>query len=631
LSQTHSAEKATDDRGLKMKNSVMIQLKNLRDLLFGLHLNLFQNPSLATSFCNSLVAGVEHKGNGYLKLHRGLFVQGLKVLTLGDPEFVGFQLTKNGYPRYYDEIFSELYSIGASVESSRLPVNWKDYIDPCSGAISGNMPTYLPSLNQKTISRLKTILTLLNWPKFVKLDLSEIKKSEILHDFKVKMTSWKEGDSEYNSGLVADGLVRFLPNMCAYKGYEQDLEGTRVPFTKLMLSARTYKGRPDTVGKLPECVAYMSHGMVNPIYIDKTPLGKATVLSEKAGKNRIIVGYNGLVNAHGVGAYLRRILDNNPNDCSKDQTIGHNHLKSFSAKGYTIASMDLSEFTDGLTSTVLYPFLDSLGIHDFMGVINAPIEVGGEIIKPVRPMMGLKGTFELASIIHHCVTKSSNMSNYYICGDDLVAVGGNLDSYVRTWSNLGIQVNQTKSIVAEGLGTFCGKTYFWGVDISPVRIPLSTITDCEDELELYTVCGSTVSNASGLTPGARKVIGSKVVRLMASKRNLKGRKIHKSLPFKLGGLGLDRDKPLLSVLSNDALSICSVPVEKPLPDAHITRRWFPLVDDEEVRLFYFLPLLLVSGFYTRSKKRTTVLRKRSYRSLLSVLEYFYSIGEFAPA
>jgi hypothetical protein len=443
----------------------------------------------------------------------------------------------------------------------------------------------------------------------VTIEMSDHEKAEKLEAFKTLITSFKPGDKEYYSGLLANRLAdEHLLSVIGLQdeiSYETSLGGDGMlarQVVRTKLSERTYKGRSDRVGTIPRCVAYMNDIMVNPLYIDDSPLGKTTVLSEKGGKTRFIVGYTGLVNATGVYEYFRRILDGIPGDSSSDQTKGHERARRLSEYSLnSIISADLSSFTDGLTTSVLYPFLDRLGLHDFIGVINAPIYVGDSVVKPVRPLMGLRGTFEIASIIHHVVARECNIKDYSLCGDDMVFEKGSYESYVRVWNSLGIEVNPSKTIVAKGMATFCGKVYLFGIDISPVTIPFNSISKINDRHELLTTCSQVIENSKAVIKPVFHKIVSIVLRLL--NRKFKNQPLPKHLPRKLGGLGLPGGPGLLKVLAKPWVhSFIILPDLEEPPDAYVTRRYLPLVDPDEIRLFPWLSNLLCDGYYTNKKK-----------------------------
>lgn len=622
----HAPRKVTPKSNLKLKHSFKTQLVPLRDFLYGIHIRLFSNAPLAQSFCDYVIDGALNQGNGFLKKNRNLGIQALKMLGGEEPDFSGFTLTKNGYPKHYDEIFRSINSIATTVIT-----------DFRNRKIYSGCRVYSP--DQVHVQRVKALLTLLNWPKMLKLQHSKEQLTELLDSFKRKVTSFKPGDSEYISGLVAERLSKLIPNLPYVVGKEpvfgfnlSDDEKRQVRRNTIDLSMRTYKGRNDKIGTIPRCVAYLQDMAVNPLFIDDSPLGKVTVLSEKAGKTRFITGYTGLVNSTGIYEYLREQLGRLSQDVSSDQSRGHTFVRELTVNTHNsvITSADLSEFTDGLTSSVLYPFLDALGLHDFMAVVNGPIVVGSEVVNPVRPMMGLRGTFEIASLIHHTVCKFANIKDYVLCGDDITFSSGDFEVYVKTWKQLGVEINLTKTVRGENIATFCGKTYWFGQDVSPIQIPYFTLSDLSKADTASATVGDIVSHFVGFSKDISVFLRAHVVKTVGRLKPFRKRSLPKYLPRKLGGFGFPGGPGLISVLERKFFnSISSLPPEKELPDAYVTRRYIPIVSASEVRLFDFTSNLLVRGHYSSKKKLKASTHNLVLKELVDLLEFFYGLGRFS--
>jgi len=605
---------------LRMRHSFRDQVGPLRNFLFELHLSYFKKEALAKSFSDYIANGVVTQGTGFLKKHRQLFIQGLKVLSGDDvPDFTDFTVTSTGYPRHYAEIFQELNKFSEACKTlvNELPC----YLTEQRRApVTGKLAVYV----RENAPRAQFLLTLLNWPKFIRLEHSKEAKIALLNEFADKVSSFRPGDLEYKSALVSERLVSRVRKNLSF-----------LPEILLRFDKRTYKGLKEKPGSIPDRVSYMLSHFTTPIWVDSRPLGRCTVLSEPAGKSRIIVGYNGMVNATNVFDHIRGILSTFKEDCSVNQSLGHDVLQRLTADlKAKVFSCDLSNFTDDITSSVLYPFLDTIGLHDFMAVINGPILVGNRVVRPVRSLMGLRGTFELCSIIHHALVRDSGGLTYALCGDDLVlkVEDDEVERYLKTSSDIGLTVNRSKSVLSSSVGLFCGKAFWYGEDISPRRFPFHSLSDSSDIYEYATVAGSITRNSSVLPKPQRRIFRKYLVIYTKLKKFWMRTPIPKFLPVKLGGFGFGGGPGLLDVLLRPSIRrFVNVPKVREPPDAITTRRYIPFVSPVEKPLFWFTPNLLVEGWYKRAKTTRNVALGRTLKDLTEILEYFYSIGDFVTA
>jgi hypothetical protein len=590
--------------------------------LYGLHLDLFKNVSAAQSFADYLVYGVLHQGNGFLKLHRSLLIQGVRLLGLEEPSFSdSFDFRGKKYPYPYNLIFQELETLGkGAIIPGLVPDSVKRMAVP--GVVVNHSHT------SKTRGRVQSLLTLLNWPKYIKLGISVDKKTEILQDFKNKINDILDPTvSSRSVSVLSEQLCHSLfslPRLSALE-YEDRLQ--------LDPSYRTYKGRRDIPGKLPSVLIEMVGG--NRFYSDEGVQGTATVLSEAGGKSRIILGYNGLLNSTDFYLRVRRVLDLLPEDCSRNQSRGHKYVRQHTRRDQWYItdapvhiSADLDAFTDNLSMLAVMPYLKRLNATDFQTIASSPVEVDGEEVYPVKFLMGLKGTFEVASVVHHGIARHIT-SEYVMCGDDLFMVGSSNQQtwaeYQRLCSEVGLKVNNLKTVCSPIVGVFCGEVYWDGEEVSPLRIPMYTLREnLHDRRSLSRAAGSIISRSYSLPTSFRKVFQGFVVRMLSSRKCFHGTLIPKELPEKLGGLGLRYSRGLLSVLSRPAMRSFVLFSECREAKELITRRYVPFVGKAEVPRFPWCINLLVSGGYTRPRKSRLVEPNWTLKEIVPCLEYFYS-------
>jgi hypothetical protein len=325
------------------------------------------------------------------------------------------------------------------------------------------------------------------------------------------------------------------------------------------------------------------------IGIKPPPYGKVKVLTEAAGKLRIIVPYNSpFVHSTGLYARARCVLNTLQGDCSVDQTRGHRLIEQFTRENgnnldlaENIVSADLESFSDN-TSTESYSFgLDGLnlkGLDDYL--FNLPVTLpSGKVIVPSKLLMGCKGTFELSSVLHHLAVKVAEIYRYALCGDDLV-FRGDLLPYTEAIKPFGWSLNHSKTVVSKTAAVFCGEMYWFGMRVSP-RIPKVHSIFVNSRLRKASVIFSVVRDAiaSLNTIYSRRVTsrisGPLIRQLRLSWRGI----IIPTLPVKLRGLGMKSGRPgkgLCSLLKSKAsqrVALMSIGIERELLDQN---RWFGL-------------------------------------------------------
>jgi hypothetical protein len=255
--------------------------------------------------------------------------------------------------------------------------------------------------------------------------------------------------------------------------------------------------------------------------------------------------------------------------------------------------------------------------------------------------MGLRGTFELASLVHHGIAFMCGLLNRVLCGDDLFYVSSDkhvLQRYEALCSYAGLKLNRKKTVISDDTGIFCGKVYFRGLDVSPVVPPLYSFSSNVDDF--ISSAGNFIDSAKRLGPGFSRAASKLVLRFGGS---FAGVFIPYYLPFKLGGVGIDRAKGLLLVLKTKAYRLaCRVPSDvDPLPirtvrypsppvreKAHepmakVTSSNFPEVYGWNS--FSFHNLLDFGATQRFRKTRTVAKRSVTLKALHEILCYFYGI------
>jgi hypothetical protein len=657
---------------LKLAHSFRTQVQPLRQCLFQLHEALFHEPTAAQSFADYLSEGVINQGSGFLKLHKDLYIQALRVLLQQEPVFSPQHKMKGKeYPYPYNLIFRRLKSIGDRVVGRKVTTQikkTKEYTSDYKIRVveqASSVESFDPSEDELTryLPEIRSLLTLVSWPKFVKLELTKEKRDEILSDFCDVITSRLDPKTSYTACLIGESVADWLRSIKVETG-DRDITGrrltahliSRLPTFGVDLSNRTYKGRKDRVGQIPSRLAYVLKDTlnVNPIYIDTSPVARVSVLPEPGGKTRVITGYNGLINATNAYDIASRVRECIPQDASLDQSSGHRWLAEntkISKITYDryLVSADLSAFTDNLHFELFLPTLDVLGMHDFGAIAQSPIYVGDKVVSPLRLLMGLKGTFEVASVVHHGLVQTSGISDYVLCGDDLLFADEQLSSYRRYQDKVkgsGLKLNESKTIVSRFGGIFCGEAYFLGHRITPARLPFFTLLAPELSDTQVLRCGGTIIQnvrSAKLTKPFTKILIGSVIALVGRQKRFRRRPLPIELPAKLGGLGgkCAVKGGLLAIISRlKNRMFAMVPRPREEPDCYQTRRYVPYAWGDEplvIRWTYknevhtfSAPNLLVKGGYKRGGRRPSVSEPLlQLKDLLSILEYYYSIGEFA--
>jgi hypothetical protein len=297
--------------------------------------------------------------------------------------------------------------------------------------------------SKEDVLRAQRVLCVLSFAKMIKLNsVNQIKTS--LSDFERRVSP--NGTSldkpsmldNYNSNLeqsvtnIASNLGILSPQMKALMelaGYPTEPEMTdETPLSKFyseeapslaeMLNIKLNLGtlpkyldldsistKPCALKDEPRFPHWFDRGGVADFGYKDPPYGRVHVLTESAGKLRLICPYNTPF-VHSIGLYrrCREVLRNVRGDYSENQAAGHRFVQKEIAKGGSMCvSADLSNFSDDIDPDLAAFGLRQLGMSGFERYLfNLPVSLpNGRYIIPNKHLMGLKGCFELSSVCHH--------------------------------------------------------------------------------------------------------------------------------------------------------------------------------------------------------------------------------------
>jgi hypothetical protein len=457
---------------------------------------------------------------------------------------------------------------------------------------------------KRDANRAQRVLVVLSFAKMIKMStVNQIKKS--LTDFENRVTDEEsetldavtkdEESDNKDPSAPKDKNFSFAdePSLREILGYDVNLRSlpNYVDFDSISTKPSALKDKialPEwfagqfmrIAGTFDSTVISVPQGLKPP------PYGKVHVITEAAGKLRLIVPYNTpFVHSTGLFARSRAILNCIPQDCSVDQTKGHKLIKELTsappgAHSGSIISADLDCFSDNTSSAGICFGLSEmglLGLDDYL--FNLPVNLpSGKEIVPKKLLMGLKGCFELSSVLHNYAVRRAGIKSYALCGDDLVFTGS-LEPYEEAIKLFGWTINRNKTVVSKTAAVFCGEMYWFGYRISP-RVPKVHSCFKDGKLRRASVLFSTLRMTieSLNTIYSRKVVGRIIgpIRLLL-RRKWRGVVIP-SLPSKLRGLGMKPARPssLLGLMKSKAvLRVClmSIGVE----NLQVSKnRWFGL-------------------------------------------------------
>jgi len=456
---------------------------------------------------------------------------------------------------------------------------------------------------KRDANRAQRVLVVLSFAKMIKISsVNQIKKS--LSDFENRVTDEEsktpddvaKGEDSDNKDPSSSKELTFFddaPSLKEILGYDVNLRSlpSYVDFNSISTKPSALK---DKIA-LPEWFAgqFMRIGgtfqdtvITVPSGLKPPPYGKVSVITESAGKLRLIVPYNTpFVHSTGLYARCRAILNCIKQDCSIDQAKGHQLISKLTRPGTigpddSIISADLDAFSDNTSTAGIKFGLSQIGLpglDDFL--LNLPItSPNGNVIVPKKLLMGLKGNFEMSSVLHHYAVKLAGIRRYALCGDDLV-YSGSIEPYMASIDTFGWSINRGKTVISKTAAVFCGEMYWFGFRISP-RVPKVHSVYSNGKLRRASVIFSTMRMTieSLNTIYKRKV----VAKIISPFRRLLKRKwrgvVIPSLPSKLRGLGMKpaKTQKLLKLMKNKAiLRVClmSIGIDNPPVSKN---RWFGL-------------------------------------------------------
>jgi len=338
------------------------------------------------------------------------------------------------------------------------------------------------------------------------------------------------------------------------------------------------------------------------------PYGRIHVLTESAGKLRLIAPYNTpFVHSTGLFTRCRSILSEIRGDYSTDQAAGHRFVQtgtSFRDNKMNI-SCDLSNFTDDISPEAItfgFRSLDLVDLKDYL--LKLPISLpNGKLITPSKLLMGLKGCFEFSTLLHHYYVTRGGITRYAMCGDDMY-FRGTLTDYLESIKHSGWKLNRSKTVVSPTAAVFCGEYYWFGKRVSP-RVPkVSSLFLNNGKIAptsvLFSTTRDTIVSLNQIynRRNVARIIGP-FIRLLRSR--WKGG-IYPELPAKLRGLGMKpsrNGRGLLRAVHKSGPQRCALISIGNIKEDVPRHRWFgipiELTPREIQREFPNFPALLKRG------------------------------------
>jgi hypothetical protein len=219
-------------------------------------------------------------------------------------------------------------------------------------------------------------------------------------------------------------------------------------------------------------------------YYDPRPYdAKMQVITESGGKFRGICPYNSPY-AHSVSLYreAKSALLKIPGNFNYDQAQGHEVAKCMSLTKQYKVSADASDFTDTCNIEYLAYMAKAIGAHGAVHYHDALriMDPKGKIHTDCVPLMGWKGTFDLASVLLSysmwtCLGKPTKYRRIQ-CGDDFLGYG-KLEDYQRAYEFIGCKLSEGKTVLSRSVTIFCGEMYWNGLEITPIRFLMTGLSD----------------------------------------------------------------------------------------------------------------------------------------------------------
>nr|BEQ09752.1 MAG: RdRP [Stromatinia cryptomeriae mitovirus 1-I] len=190
---------------------------------------------------------------------------------------------------------------------------------------------------------------------------------------------------------------------------------------------------------------------------------------------------------------LYRLLELLPQDCTYDQQKG---VKAFAGSPKSwIYSLDLTSATDRFPIQIQEAVLSWLTNSDYASawvrtMVKEEFEYEGQSVSWMTGQpLGAKSSWAMFTIAHHtimsiaCLRSKSDLSNYYILGDDVVIRTKKLaKAYMDIMSELGVSLSDSKSHRAKGFFEFAKTWIYRGQHVSgyPIKGLYETIDQYQE-------------------------------------------------------------------------------------------------------------------------------------------------------
>jgi len=243
--------------------------------------------------------------------------------------------------------------------------------------------------------------------------------------------------------------------------------------------------------------------------VTKLYLGKIGVKPE-ATKNRIfaISDYWTQVALRPLHDALMAILKTLPTDATWHQDGGARDVQKWSAERRELWSFDLTAATDRFPRTLQSYLLDHLlrgygaGYGQVWSLLltnrgyKTPGQSGREVRYAVGQPMGTLSSWAAFALTHHTVVqwaalkagRQTRFLDYRLLGDDIVIADGAVaQAYEVLMSQLGVNINRTKSVHAVGGAEFAKRSFAEGTEITGLHWNLFGLASCS-KVHFYANC-----------------------------------------------------------------------------------------------------------------------------------------------
>jgi hypothetical protein len=297
--------------------------------------------------------------------------------------------------------------------------------------------------------------------------------------------------------------------------------------------------------------------------------------------------------------------------------------KRFSLNSRTYVSSDASDFSDTANVEYLALLAHALGaagsVH-YHGMLRIRT-FSGDIIKSDTPLMGWKGTFDLASLLlAFSVNRLERLGvlpneQKVQCGDDLLGAGS-YEAYKEAYEFINCKLSEEKTVISKHVTIFCGEMFWRGLRITPVRFLMYDFGQAHKFIgKLINRTRDFIEN-NNYTTYARRKIYPKLQRILGGRYN---GYLDFRLSGDLGGIPLYLGpkigiKPYLET-NNTALfcALRNIPFEKEDFDSY--HECFSHLPLGQPYSLYGLGTSLSPGSWPKKKRATNQDRKKLIRHL----------------